>query len=237
MAETARPEYRLMLRDLPQEERPRERLKAHGTTALSNSELVAILLRTGLEGESVLAVANGLLARFGGLPGLARATFGELCTHRGVSEAKACQLLAALELGRRLVSLQPEARPIVRTPQDIANLLLAEMALLDQEHLKTVLLDTRNHVLGVVPIYVGSVNSALVRPAEVFRPAVRENCPAVIAVHNHPSGDPTPSEDDARLTRELVEAGKLLGIELLDHIVLGRQGFVSLRERGLGFGG
>ncbi|MCJ7509880.1 MAG: DNA repair protein RadC, partial [Dehalococcoidia bacterium] len=185
--------------------------------------------------ENVLALASRTLARFGGLTGLAKASFGELCSQRGLGEAKAAQVKAALELGRRLLSTQPQERAAVHSPQDVANLVMAEMDLLDQEHLRVLLLNTKNQVLAMPEVYKGNVNSTLVRVAEVFREAVREGCPALIVVHNHPSGDPTPSGDDVAMTRQMVEAGQLLGIDVLDHIVIGRQSFVSLRERGLGF--
>ena len=227
--------YTTTIRDLPMGERPRERLREHGPGHLSNAELIAILLRTGVAGENVLNMAVRLLSEFQGLPGIARATFGEICSLKGISEAKACQLLAAFELGRRLVSLHPEDRAVIGSPEDVANLLGAEMGLLEQEHLRVVHLDTKNHVTGVSEIYVGNVNSSMVRPAEVFRPAIRDNSVAIIAVHNHPSGDPTPSPEDVAITRQLRDAGELLGIELLDHIVLARQRHVSLKERGLGF--
>ena len=228
-------EYRPLIRDMPSEERPRERLRLRGAAALSNAELLAILLRTGVTGENVLVLATRLLARFEGLPGLARVSFGELCAEHAVGEAKAAQVLAALELGKRLVSTQPNQRATVRSPQDVNNLLLAEMALLEQEHLRVILLNSRNQVLAIPEVYKGNVNTALVRVGEVFRDAVREGCPALIVVHNHPSGDPTPSADDAAITRQIVGAGRLLGIEVLDHVILARQGFVSLKERGLGF--
>jgi len=229
-------QYRPMIRDLPQEERPRERLREYGPKHLSNTELIAILLRTGLKGENVLSLAARLLARFNGLEGLGRATFAELCAERGLSEAKTSQLQAALELGRRFVSLAPQERVVISSPQDVANLLLAEMAFLDQEHLRALLLNTRNEVLSIQEIYVGNVNSSVVRPAEVFRPAIRDNAPSIIIVHNHPSGDPTPSPQDVSITRDLVAAGRLLGVELLDHLVIGSgQRYVSLNEKGLGF--
>ena len=228
--------YQTMIRDLPHAERPRERLLEYGPKYLSNTELIAILLRTGLKGENVLSLSSRLLARFKGLAGLGRSTFAELCSERGVSEAKASQLLAALELGRRFVSLAPEERATIHSPQDIANLLSAEMATLDQEHLRVLLLNTKNEVLSIHEIYVGNVNSSVVRAAEVFRPAVRENAPGIIMVHNHPSGDPTPSREDVAVTRALVSAGALLGIELLDHVVIGSGNrYVSLNEKGLGF--
>ena len=227
--------YRPMIKDLPQTERPRERLKNYGAASLSNVELIAILLRTGVEGESVLEMTTRLLIRYKGLDGIARASFGELCREKGVSEAKACQLLAALELGRRLVSLKPEERPIVRTPQDIANLLMGEMIFLDQEHLRVVLLNVRNQVVGVSEVYVGNVSGTWSPATEVRSPAVSEKCSSILLVHNHPSGDPTPSAEDVRVTEQVAEASRLMDIELLDHIVLGRHKFVSLKERGLGF--
>ena len=175
--------YTTMIRDLPRGERPRERLRDQGAAYLSNAELIAILLRTGVAGENVLNLSVRLLSKFQGLPGLARATFSELTSIRGISEAKACQLMAAFELGRRLVSLHPEDRAVIRCPEDVANLFAAEMSLLDQEHLRVVLLDTKNHVTGVSEVYIGNVNSSVVRPAEVLRPAVRDNAVAVIVVH------------------------------------------------------
>jgi DNA repair protein RadC len=229
------PEYQVLIRDLPATERPRERLRDYGAGSLSTGELVAIVLRTGASRESVLAMASRLLSRYGGLVGLARAGFRELCQERGLGEAKAAQLKAALELGRRLASAQPEERAAVRSPQDVANLLLTEMGLLEQEELRVVLLNTRNQVLGVHTVYKGSVNTSLVRVGELFREAVRQNCPALVIVHNHPSGDPTPSADDVAMTKQAVDAGRLLDIEVLDHLVIAQQRFESLKERHLGF--
>ena len=230
------PQFQPMIRDLPNGERPRERLREYGSRYLSNTELIAILLRTGVKGQNVLSLSSSLLARRDGLAGLGRSTFAELCAERGLSEAKACQLLAALELGRRFASLVPEERATTGSPQDVANLLAAEMAMLDQEHLRVLLLNTRNQVLSIQEIYVGNVSAAAVRASEVFRPAVRDNAPAIIVVHNHPSGDPTPSEADVSITRDLVAAGKLMGIELLDHVIVGAgNSYVSLNEKGIGF--
>lgn len=228
-------EYHLRIKELPAGERPRERLRESGPTSLSNSELLAIILRTGTAWENVLALAARVLARFGGLVGLARASFGELCAERGIGEAKAAQLKAALELGKRLVSTQPEERAVVRSPQDVANLLMAEMGFLDQEQLRVVLLNSKNQVISVTEVYKGSVSTSLIRTSELFREAVRENCPAIIVVHNHPSGDPTPSREDIQVTKQIVAAGKLLDIEVLDHLIIGQQRYASLKERGLGF--
>jgi DNA repair protein RadC len=228
-------EYQPLIRELPAQERPRERLKKYGAASLSNAELLAIILRTGAASESVLNLSAKLLARFGGLSGLAKAGFGELCMERGLAEAKAAQLKAALELGRRLLSTQPEERLAVRSPEDVANLLQAEMSFLEQEELRLVLLNTKNQVLAISQVYKGSVNTSLIRVSELFREAVRENCPALVVVHNHPSGDPTPSPEDIKITEQIVKAGKLLDIEVLDHLIIGHQRYVSLKERGLGF--
>ena len=233
-----RPQYHLVIRDIPASERPRERLRDRGAAYLSNSELIAILLRTGTAAENVIDLATRLLAQYGGLDGLTRASFHELTRVHGMGDAKTAQLKAALELGRRLLATTGEARVTIHSPQDVANLLMAEMAFLDQEHFRVLLLNTRNQVLAVKEVYKGNVSSAVIRAGEVFQEAVRSNCPAVILVHNHPSGDPTPSQEDVQVTRQLLEAGKLLDIEVLDHVIIGQAtsgGFVSLKERGLGF--
>jgi DNA repair protein RadC len=226
--------YHPIIREMPIDERPRERMRLRGPAALTNPELLAILLRTGSRGENVVSLATRLLAKFEGVDSLGRASFAELCAEKHVGPAKAAQILAALELGTRVMSSRPNRRHI-RCPEDVYALLGAEMALLDQEHLRVVLLDTRSRVIITREVYKGTVHSAIVRIAEVFKDAVREGCPSLIVVHNHPSGDPEPSPDDASLTGQLEEAGRLLGIEVADHIVIGRQGIVSLRERGLGF--
>jgi DNA repair protein RadC len=228
-------EYRPMIRDLPAGERPRERLAHAGEGALSTTELLAIILRTGVGGESVLEMARRLLSRYGGLPGLARASFAELQAEKGLGEAKTAQLKAALELGRRVLLAAPEDRFVVRSPADVAQLLMAEMSHLEQEHFRVLYLDTRNRLIGTETVYVGSLNASHIRVGEVFRDAIKRNCAAIIVVHNHPSGDPTPSPEDVEVTRQLVTAGNLLDIEVLDHLVIGQQRFVSLRERGLGF--
>ncbi len=215
---------------------PRERLRRLGATALKTEELIAIVLRTGTRGENVLHLAEKLLRDCGGLGGLARLSHGELVRIKGVKEAKAIELQAALELGRRLVAASPEERPVIRSPADAANL-LTEMSLLEQEIMRTLLLDTKNRVLAMPTVYRGSLHTTVVRVAELFKEAVRQNCAALIVAHNHPSGDPTPSPEDVAVTREIVQAGKILDIDVLDHLVIGAgQKFVSLKERGLGFG-
>src|SRR5213593_661151 len=225
--------YRPLIRDLPSDERPRERLRLRGPGALSNAELLAILLRTGSAGENVVALATRLLARFEGLTGLAQAGFGQLCGERHVGEAKAAQLLAALELGRRVVSSQPDQRTEIRSAEDVWALVGAEMALLEQEELRIILLNTRSQVIRVCAVYRGGVHSVVVRIADLFRDAVREGCPSIIVVHNHPSGDPKPSTEDLSLTKQLMEVGHLLGVEVLDHVVIGRGAPLSLRALGV----
>jgi DNA repair protein RadC len=207
-----------------------------GPGNLNDPELLAIIMRTGSRYASALETAHHLLARHGGLEGLSRASIPELCTQVGLGPAKAVELQAAFELGRRLLRLRPLEQPQVRSPQDLARLLMSSMSNLEQEYLKVVLLNTKNRVLDNKEVCRGSLNSAAVRIGEIFREPVRQNAAAVILVHNHPSGDPTPSPEDVRLTSAAREAGDLLDIEVLDHLVIGRNDFVSLRERGLGFG-
>ena len=228
-------EYNPTIKDLPTAERPRERLEHYGPGALSVSELLAIILRTGTRDENVIRLAQRLLMQYDGLPGLARAPFTDLTAVKGLGTAKATQLKAAFELGRRLLVAAPHERPQVKSPADAANLLLAEMGMLEQEHLRTVLLDSKNHVLKIHTVYIGSLNTAVMRVGELFREAIRLNSAALIVAHNHPSGDPTPSAEDVHVTRQIVEAGKLLNIDVLDHLVIGQQRWVSLKERGLGF--
>ena len=227
-------DYHLTMRDWPANEQPREKLQQAGPSALSNAELIAILLRVGSVGEDVVALSQRLLVQHGGLGGLNRIAFGDLCDERGMGTAKACALKAALELGRRLM-MEDAQRIQIRSPQDVASLLMIEMGHLENECLRTVLLNTKNHVLAMPTIYQGSVNQMGIRVGELFREAVRHNATAMIVVHNHPSGDPTPSPEDVAVTRTLVEAGKMMDIEVLDHLVIGKQKFVSLKERRLGF--
>ena len=227
--------YVPMMRDLELQDRPRERLMQVGERAVSTAELLAIVLRTGAAGENVLRLAERLLARFGNLTGVARASLIELMEVNGIGPAKAVEIKAALEIGRRLMASSPEEKPRVTSPGDAANLLMSEMMFLEQEHLRLILLDTRNRVINTPTIYVGSLNTSVVRIGELFRAAIRDNAAAFIVVHNHPSGDPSPSPEDVNVTRQIVQAGKLLDIDLLDHVIIGRQKYVSLKERGLGF--
>jgi len=223
------------IKDLQEEERPRERLAKLGPQSLTNAELLAILLRVGMVGESAVQVGQRLLNTFGGISGIHRASIDELSSQKGIKLAKAAQVKAAIELGRRLVLESPDERPSINSPAEAAELVQYEMSALEQEELRVLLLDTRNRVQHVETVYRGSVNSSQVRVAEIFKTAIRRNAPNIIVIHNHPSGDPTPSPDDIAITRSIIQAGELLDVKLLDHIIVGSGRFVSLKERGLGF--
>jgi len=226
----ARLDYHATVRELPSNERPRERLQHFGAGALALAELLAIILRTGSRGDNALELANKLLTKYGGLAGLVRADFRELCAEHGMGEAKSAQVKAALELGRRLALVQMDERYKISSPQDAANLVMMDMAYLDIEQISVLLLDTRGQLVEKVSLYQGTANSSVLRAAEVFRPAILRKCPGLILCHNHPSGDPQPSPEDIEATRQLVEAGRILDIELVDHIIIGHQRFVSLKE-------
>jgi DNA repair protein RadC len=229
-------EYRPRITDLPHDDRPRERLIAAGPQSLNNAELLAVLLRVGVKGENAVRMSERVLKELGGLPSLHRASATDLRQLKGIGKAKAATLLAAVELGRRIATAVPDERAVIRSAADAANLLMYQLAALDQEYLFVILLDTRNRVIGQpVEVYHGSLNTSLIRVGEVFREAVKANAAGMIVAHNHPSGDPAPSPEDVAVTRAIVEAGKLLDIDVLDHLVIGRHRFVSLKERGLGF--
>ena len=198
----SKPAYRIA--DLHESDRPRERLATLGPQALTNAELLAILLRVGVPGENAVEVGQRLLQNFGGLRGLHRAPFQDLIGQHGMGEAKASQIKAAIELGRRLTLESPEEKLAINSPADAAALVQYEMSALEQEHLRVILLDRRNRVLAIVEVYKGSVNSSQVRVGELFKEAIRVNASAIIVTHNHPSGDPTPSPDDVAETRAMV---------------------------------
>lgn len=227
--------YLPMIRDIPLGERPRERLKQVGPNAVSTIELIAIILRTGSQGENVVRLAERILFHFGDLRKIEQATINELCQVKGVGPAKAVEIKAALELGRRAKLAGVPDKPRITNPADAANLIMSEMSVLEQEHLRVLHIDSRNYVDGIETVYIGSLNGAAVRVGELFRSAIRANAAALIVAHNHPSGDPTPSREDIQVTKLIVEAGKLLDIAVLDHLVIGANRFVSMREQGLGF--
>jgi DNA repair protein RadC len=223
------------IREVPLAERPRERLALRGVGGLTSAELIGLVWGSGTRGRSAVDLAADALASHDGLAGLARATELELATVPGIGVAKAAQLVASFELGRRLLSDWPAARWTIRGPADVAERLILQMGRLEREELRVVMLDTKNHVLRVATVYQGNVSSSLVRVGELFRDAVRLNAAGVILVHNHPSGDPTPSPDDLHLTAEALAAGRLLDIAMLDHLVIGHDAYVSLRDRGVAF--
>lgn len=229
-----RRQNKLSLQQYPSNERPRERLSRHGAAALSASELLAIILGTGTRQENVIHLAERVLTHFGGLNGLAQAAPSELEQMHGLGAAKIAQIVAAVEIGRRMAHTSETERPIVQTSAQAVHL-VKDMNSLLQEQIRVILLDTAYRVIAVPTVYIGTVNAALLRVSEVYREAIARNAPAIILVHNHPSGDPTPSPEDVELTRRLIQAGELLDITLLDHLIVGGNGWRSLKEMGLGF--
>jgi DNA repair protein RadC len=223
------------IRETPMAERPRERLALRGPSGLTSAELIGLLWGSGIRGRSAVDLAADAMAVHDGLAGLARATDLELAAIAGVGPVKAAQLVAAFELGRRLMADWPVGRWSIRGPHDIADRLVLQMGRLEREELRVVILDSKNHVLRVQTVYQGNVSSSLVRVGELYRDAVRLSAASLILVHNHPSGDPTPSPDDLHLTAEALAAGRLLDIGLLDHLVIGHDAYVSLRDRGVDF--
>lgn len=225
------PVYHATVHDIPADDRPRERLQKNGAHTLSTDDLLAIILRTGTRHENVIELAEKLLRKYGGLGGLTSADFYELSQEYGLGTAKTAQLKAALEIGKRLSVFEPDKKYQIKSADDAAALVRMELMFLDHEEMHVLLLDTRNQVIEHIKSYKGTVNSSVLRAAEIFRPAVVRNCPHVIVCHNHPSGDPSPSPEDIAVTEQLIEAGKLLDIELLDHLVIGNPRYASLRER------
>jgi len=226
------------IKDMAAKDRPRERLVLEGADALSNAELIAILLRTGLKGYSAIHIAQQLLAKFGTLDGLARAPLEELRQVKGVGRDKAVTLKAAFTLARKMAAEMRAEAPLLDTPERIADLLREESRQQDVEQFRVVLLNTRRRLIGLETISQGTLDTLLVHPREVFKRAIAANASAVVLVHNHPSGDPTPSEADIKVTRDLIRAGQLLKIEVLDHVIIGRRtterqkDYLSLRELG-----
>ncbi|TVX87253.1 JAB domain-containing protein [Paenibacillus agilis] len=221
-----------MLRDLPLEDRPRERMIRSGAEALSHAELLAILLRTGTRDESALLLAQRILNRTGSLRSLGDMSVHELTQIRGIGTAKAVQLQASLELGRRMAQTRITEDPFIRRPQDAADMVMETMRHYKREHFMCLYLNTKNRVLGQETISIGTLDASLVHPREVFRAAMKYGSASIICLHNHPSGDPTPSQEDILITRRLMEAGELIGIEVLDHVVIGDNRYVSLKEQG-----
>lgn len=220
---------------MPTEERPRERLLRHGAEAISSAELIAILLGTGMKGKPVLQLAHELLSHFGSLRDLAGATVEELLQVKGLGQAKSIQLKASFSLGLRL---SHEGRPLrcrMDSPLHVYNLLKDELVNEKREHFIGLFIDAKGHLIAKEVIAIGTLTEAKIHPREVFYPAIRHKAASLIVVHNHPSGDPTPSKQDITLTEKLVEGGRLIGIPLNDHLIIAEQGYISLRQRGIQF--
>ncbi|AXN41657.1 DNA repair protein RadC [Peribacillus butanolivorans] len=222
----------MQMRDYPKEEMPRERFLQDGPQSLSNQELLALLLRTGTKEESVLQLSSRLIKSFEGLRLLKEASVEEMTGIKGIGEAKAIQILASVELGRRIQKLNDPDRYVIRSPEDGANYCMEEMRFLTQEHFVCLYLNTKNQVLHKTTVFIGSLNASIVHPREVFKEAFRRSAASIICLHNHPSGDPSPSREDIEVTKRLVECGKIIGIEVLDHIIIGEHKYVSLKEKG-----
>lgn len=222
-----------MLRDLPSEERPRERMMLYGASALSHAELLAILLRTGTRHESAVHMAQRLLSGMQGIRGLVDMSLDELTRLKGIGPAKAVQLKAGIELGQRLAKARLPETEVIRSPHVAAELLMEQMRYLQKEHFVCLFLNSKNHIIAQETLSIGSLNATIVHPREVFRAAIKCSSASVICAHNHPSGDPSPSEEDILMTKRLIEAGEIVGIDILDHIVIGDGKFVSLKEQGL----
>lgn len=219
--------------DMPKQERPRERLQRLGPDALSSQELLALIIGRGIAKRSVLDIAHELMRRFGSVHAMSRASIEELSAIKGIGTAKAAQIKAAFELANRK-DLELDIPPFtVNNPQTLVKVIRATIKDKAKEHFKLVLLNTRNRVTGIVPISVGTLNASLVHPREVFKEAIHGNAASVILVHNHPSNDPEPSDEDMRLTRRMIEAGNIMGIEVLDHIIITKNDFLSLKAKGL----
>lgn len=225
-------EAHMALRDFPDEEKPRERLLHSGPAQLSHAELLAILLRTGTRDQSVLVLAQRLLNQAGGLRELANLDIEQMTEIKGIGHTKAMQVIAALELGKRISRSNLDLSQGIRSPHDAVAYLREEMRYLAKEVFICLLLNTKNQIVGREVISIGTLNASLVHPREVFQAAIRKNCAAIICAHNHPSGDPQPSPEDIAITQRLVEAGTIIGIEVLDHVVIGDTNFVSLKEQG-----
>jgi DNA repair protein RadC len=225
--------YSFTIHDLPKPERPRERLKNFGAEALSAQELLSLVIGRGIPKKSVVSIAQELLIKFGNIKAISQATIEELSQIKGIGFAKAAQIKACFELGKRQ-DLEPELKDFdIKDPQSIVKAIQLSIKDKAKEHFKLILLNTRNKIIGISTISIGTLNSNLVHPREVFKEAISHTAASVVFAHNHPSGDPEPSEDDLTITKRLTEAGKILGIEVLDHIIIAKNGFFSFREKGL----
>jgi DNA repair protein RadC len=221
------------IKDIPIEDRPRERLIKFGPEALSNAELLAIILRTGTKSESAINMANRIMSGNDGLKFLSSCTIQELSLIKGIGNAKAAQIKAAVEIGKRLKGYRSDNKIKINSPEDIANLVMEDMRFLKKEHLRVIFLNTKNIVIDVKDLSIGSLNASVVHPREIYSEAIRKSSASIIICHNHPSGDPSQSQEDINITRRLYEVGKLVGIDLLDHVIIGDGCYISLKEKGI----
>lgn len=226
-------EYRFTIKELPEEERPREKLIKYGAESLTNAELLALIIRIGNRERTAVELAQDILNHYGGIKGLNYSGISELISIKGVGKAKAVQIMAVLELSKRLATLNGEVKEVIKTPEDVANLVMPELRFFTQEVFKLVLLDIKNQVLALPVISKGGLSSSIVHPREVFKEAIKKSAAAVILVHNHPSGIPEPSKDDIKITRRLIDAGNIIGIDVLDHIIIGDGIYLSMKEKGI----
>ncbi|MDU1411554.1 MAG: DNA repair protein RadC [Clostridium sp.] len=222
--------YKIKVKDLPKNERPREKLLRYGANQLSNSELLAVILRTGTKDENILNLCDKLISHFGGINGLLNPSIEELKGIKGIGEAKATQIMALAELSARFNSFKSGEEYVISCPKDVAFYMMKEMNTYKKEYFKLIMLNTKNIVISVKDVSIGNLNSSIVHPREVFVEAIKMSSASVILCHNHPSGDPTPSKEDIAVTKRLKECGTLLGIEVLDHIIIGRKKYISLKE-------
>ncbi|WP_269902676.1 RadC family protein [Crassaminicella thermophila] len=224
-------DYHVSIKDMAESERPREKLLMSGANALSNAELLAILIRTGTKETSAIDLSQRILsASDDGLRYLADCTIEELSQIKGIGVAKACQVVAAIELGKRLAMSSAKAKININSPRDIVKIFMEEMRYYKKEYFKIMLLNTKNEIISIENISIGSLNSSLVHPREVFVRAIRKSAASLVLIHNHPSGNPKPSNEDIKITQRLIEAGKIIGIEILDHIIIGDGIYISLKE-------
>lgn len=224
----------IRVNDIPLNERPMEKLLQFGVESLSNEELLAILLRTGTKGENVIALSRRVLIELDGLDGLLNVSFEEASKIKGIKKVKACQIISMMELVNRVRTLKSKNENLkISSPKDVSALLINEMSNLKQEVFKLILLNTKNVVIGTKDVFKGTLNSSIVHPREVFKEAIQRGSANIIVCHNHPSGDPTPSKEDIDITLRLKECGKIMGIGLLDHIIIGNNKYVSLKEKGI----
>lgn len=231
-----RQNYRMTIKDLPAEERPYEKLEKYGASVLSNAELLAIIIKTGTKTETSVELSQRILKENSDGQGLAflnDISLEELKSIKGIGRVKAIQLKAVIELGKRIISFRNDNKICIKTPSDVSRYIMEEMRYLKQEHFRIIMLNIKNRVLKQVEVTIGTLNSSIVHPRDVFSEPIRSKCASIIMVHNHPSGDPTPSRDDIDLTNRMVEAGKILGIEVLDHIIIGDGRYVSFKEKGI----